>query len=157
MTVAVGQSALEQMVVGTGRSWWQAGFADGKVVSEWDTTTGTTQLPARNVGHTSRWEELPKKGLRALRLLCPNGMVGHLETTSDHKLFQLKVGTVSFRGSRQCRAHLIGKIVDMNGGCELMAFEVEAGRLVGPIQDNVLALAYQGIGALALDNLELQL
>jgi hypothetical protein len=82
---------------------------------------------------TSRWEEIPKKGMVGLRLLCPNGMVGELEAPEGHKFFQLKVGSVGVKVSmgnngrnpliREQEAHIIGVVKDDEGNCLCRAWE----------------------------------
>lgn len=159
MTTALGQVALGAWVRASGRSWWQAGYLDGKVRNEFETADNPMQVLARlgRGGSTSKWEELPKVGLRALRLLTPIGKIGHLETDRDHALFQLKLGGISVSvggsgGSRWCDAHLIGKLINADGDCELMAYEYgQRPYLRGPLRDNVFDLRYGKIGPLALD------
>lgn len=164
MTTALGQVALGAWVASTRRSWWQAGYRDGKVVNEWDTIPGGIKLAvivaAAREGEKSRWEELPKRGLRSLRLLTPIGRVGHLETDADFRLFQLKVGGTSIsagggRNSRWQDAHLIGKVINSDGDCELMVFDGK--ELHGPLPDNVLDLQYKKVGALNLDVLGIRI
>ena len=69
----------EVMIRTSGRSWWEARYQFGKVVSEWDTGLSKILLPNYQSGKTSRWEEVTKDNMVALRLLCPNGMCGDLE------------------------------------------------------------------------------
>lgn len=149
----------------TGRSWWQAKYSDGRELSEWQT------LKDRGNVESSRWQETPRKGMRALRLLCPNGEAGEVSATSDHKLFQLRqVAFIPGQGRGMQLAHLIGVIHDINGNCDCFVWEppymkpdalgkltkVE-GRLIGPFQDNVLAMRYGNIGPLGLESLGLVL
>src|SRR5262245_41621796 len=77
------------MILAAGRSWWEAQYANGKTVAEWDTLQGSVFTPLGNPA-TSRWEEIDKQNLVALRLLCPNGKAGELRTTGSYTLFQLK-------------------------------------------------------------------
>jgi hypothetical protein len=144
----------------TGRSWWQAKYADGHEISEWQTLKDLGNV------ESSRWQETPRKGMRALRVLCPNGEVGEVSASSDHKLFQLRQSVFAPGFRAQTLAHLIGVVVDANGGCDCFVWEPAyldvqgvkvPGRLVGPFQDNVLAMRYGTIGPLGLDALGLVL
>lgn len=146
---------IATMVRHSGRSWWQARYSDGKVLSEWDTLGGKILLPMGG-GKTSRWEEVPKKGMVGLRLLCPNGMCGELEAPEGHRFIQLKVGGINVRmgmgttATRFCDAHIIGVVIDVDGNCLCRAWETQEHRLV-EFCDNVYAMRYRGIGKLSLD------
>lgn len=119
---------IAAMIRASGRSWWQCRYSDGKVLSEWDTFTGKSLSSG-----TSRWEEVPKKGMVGLRLLCPNGMAGELEAPEGHRFFQLKLGhynvTLTFGGntktesSRSVDSHIIGVVRDAEGNCLCRAWE----------------------------------
>ena len=123
---------IAQMIKASGRSWWQARYADGRVLSEWDTMTTRLLLPVLS-SRTSRWEEIPKKGMVGLRLLCPNGMVGELEAPEGCKFFQLKVGRVGVKMGagdgednrlvHEQDAHIIGVVKDDEGNCLCRAWE----------------------------------
>ena len=124
---------IATMIRLSGRSWWQARYSNGRVLSEWDTLTGKLLLPGGN-GKSSRWEEIPKKGMVGLRLLCPNGIAGELEAPEGHRFFQLKVGkktvAIRFNGTvtgnqseRIQEAHIIGVIIDAEGNCLCRAWE----------------------------------
>ena len=76
--------ATKQMILHSGRSWWQARYSDGKVLSEWDTLVNMLLLPLGK-SNSSRWEEVPKEHMIGLRLLCPNGMCGELEAKEGSK------------------------------------------------------------------------
>lgn len=147
------------MIKLSGRSWWEAQYLSGKVVAEWDTLQGEIFNPLGNQA-TSRWEEIPKAGLVAIRLLCPNGQAGELRTTGSYSIFQLKSGRVSvtvspqnFSGNRSqnlhCLYHIIGAIVDTNGKCMCYAWDYEAKTLL-KFEDNVTNMAFDNIGQLNL-------
>ena len=153
------------MIRASGRSWWQARSRGGRIVSEWDTVVGligaaTERLPGQlhEVGPRSRWEELSKKDLIGLRLLCPNGQVGELEAHRDYALFQLKVGVlkVGWGARALAEAHIIGAIENDKGDCMCFAWETRAQRLV-QFHDSVLNFRFQKIGPLGLDALDLKL
>ena len=133
----------------SGRSFWQARYRDGRVISEWETGIGKIQLPI-TLGHTSRWESVDKTGMIGLRLLCPDGMAGELESKEDYKFFQLKCGSVG--NGRQTTAHIIGVVINPEGDCICRAWETTPGRLI-EFKDNIYAMKYQIIGRL---NLEVQ-
>lgn len=118
---------IAAMIRRSGRSWWQARYSTGKVLSEWDTLSDKVLLPISK-GNSSRWEEIPKKGMVGLRLLCPNGMAGELEAPEGFRFFQLKHGgmDVSLDGSvggRYIDAHIIGMVVNIEGDCLCRAWE----------------------------------
>ena len=143
---------IATMIRTSGHSWWQARYSDGKVLSEWDTLTGKIRLPVSKNG-SSRWEEVPKKGMIGLRLLCPNGMAGELEAPEGHRFIQLKAGGVMVGPSGTSRyqdAHIIGVIRDDKGGCFCHAWEHKTRRLI-EFYDNVLNMKYLHIGRLNLD------
>jgi hypothetical protein len=143
------------LIKSSGRSWWQARYSSGKVLSEWDTLTSKLLLPSGN-GKSSRWEDIPKDGMIGLRLLCPNGRAGELEAPEGHKFFQLKVGgfDVGFgpggKTRRYCDAHIIGVVKDSNGDCFCRAWETEEKRLI-EFYDNVFSMKYRNVGRLSLD------
>lgn len=128
---------ISAMIKHSGRSWWQARYSDGKVLSEWDTFATKLLLPIGKNG-SSRWEEVPKEGMVGLRLLCPNGMAGELEAPEGHRFFQLKVGgqsvevafnvprgfTPNVGSSKHFQdAHIIGVIENIKGDCLCRAWE----------------------------------
>jgi len=123
--------AIAAMIRRSGRSWWQARYSDGKVLSEWDTLTTKLLLPFGK-GRSSRWEDVPKDRMVGLRLLCPNGMAGELEAPEGHLFFQLKAGGFGVgmgagaRGPKSGRftiAHVIGVVEDASGNCTCYAWE----------------------------------
>lgn len=143
------------MIRSSGRSWWQARYSNGKVLSEWDTLTGKLLLPLGG-GESSRWEEVPKKGMVGLRLLCPSGMCGELEAPEGYRFIQLKVGGIDVgMGAgktvtrRFCDAHIIGVVLNGDGNCFCRAWETKERRLI-EFRDNVFRMKYRGIGPLAL-------
>ncbi|MGQ9545925.1 MAG: hypothetical protein ACUVTR_02000 [Dehalococcoidia bacterium] len=151
--------AIIAMIRASGRSWWQARYSDGKILSEWDTLTDKLRLPFKSSSRSSRWEDIPKNGMVGLRLLCPNGMAGELEAPEGHKFFQLKVGSadvsIGFVGqikgvSRNQDAHIIGVVINDKGDCLCRAWETKEKRLI-EFHDNVLNMKYRGIGKLNLD------
>ena len=149
------------MIRASGRSWWEARYSSGKVVSEWETLTTKLLLPSSN-GKSSRWEDIPKDGMIGLRLLCPNGMAGELEAPEGHKFFQLKVGgfDVGFgpgaKTRRYCDAHIIGVVMDFNGRCLCRAWETKEKRLI-EFYDNIFGMKYRNIGKLSLDVQQLKI
>jgi hypothetical protein len=120
----------ERMIINSGRSWWQARYYGGKILSEWDTLQAKILLPGKS-SKTSRWEEVPKENMIALRILCPNGMAGELEAKEGSKFFQLKHGGVDIKtgfglgGQRWQDAHIIGVVLDENGKCLCRAWQVK--------------------------------
>lgn len=143
---------IAAMIRASGRSWWQAHYSDGRVLSEWDTLQGKELRPAGN-GASSRWEEVPKDKMVGLRLLCPNGMAGELEAPEGHKFFQLKSGgiQVGVPGSQHyIQAHIIGVVTDDKGNCRCRAWDYRLGRLLD-FQDNIFNMRYCHIGKLSLD------
>lgn len=140
------------LIRSSGRSWWQVRYAGGKVISEWDTIPSLVLRNARG----SRWEQLDKRGLRGVRLLCPNGRAAELETNRDYALFQFKIGGFKVGSGHYADAHLIGAVDDVDGNCTCFAWEMKERQLVGPFKDNVLKMAYRNVGQLSLANLELR-
>ena len=124
---------IAQMIRMSGRSWWEARYADGHTVAEWDTLTTKLRLPFLS-SKTSRWEEVPKKGMVDLKLFCPNGMCGGLSAPEGHKFFQLKTGSVGVKihggngggVSHEQEAHIIGVVKDAEGNCLCRAWETVA-------------------------------
>lgn len=139
------------MIQRSEQSWWQVQYAGGRVLSEWDTVKSSSLFSLKN-SSTSRWEEIPKKGLRGLFLLCPNGKAAALESNGDYLFFQLKVGHISIGAgtTRSCSAHIIGKVDGDDGRCVCYAWEYKTQKLVR-FTDNVTFMAYENIGPLALD------
>lgn len=135
------------------RSWWQARYSDGKIISEWDTLTDKIRLPI-GVGGSSRWEDILKQHMVGLRLLCPNGTCAELEGPDGCHFIQLKLGYVDVGmgggGGRQCASHIIGLITDVDGNCYCRAWETASQRLT-QFTDNVFNMKYQGIGRLSLE------
>lgn len=146
-------AAIGRMICHSGRSWWQAEYAGGKILSEWGTQRGIS-LPLRSrKPDSSRWEDIPKAGMIRLTLFAPNGKAAVLCAPEGHKFFQLKVGSLRIgRGasSRICEAQIIGVVEDGNGNCQCHAWETAENRLVS-FRDNVTFFGYRQIGALALD------
>ncbi len=147
---------IATMIKHSGRSWWQCRYSDGKVLSEWDTAKKLL-LPVLAASRTSRWEEIPKKGMVGLRLLCPNGMAGELEAPEGHRFFQLKAGGVNviLSGDKSdsrhfCEAHIIGVVTDITGNCLCRAWETKEARLI-EFTDNIYDMKYRNISKLNLD------
>lgn len=136
----------------SGRSWWEAMYANGDTLAEWDTLQHTLLSPFGK-GATSRWDEVSKHQMVRLRLICPNGQIGELVDPSreGYHFFQLKVG-VRYVGRDQsfCKAHLIGLVLNPNGDCICRAWEPDSGHLT-EFTDNVFALTYKHIGPLSLE------
>ncbi len=152
--------AIQALVISSGRPWWQVRYRDGRVRSEWDSIPGAVQLPLADLGPASRWEELDRRGLVGVRLLCPDGVAAELEAKEDGKVFQLKVGGVSIgpapQARRWCEAQVIGALLDPEGNCVCRAWEMRERRLVD-FKDNVFDMRYRGIGPLSLENLGITL
>lgn len=124
-----------------GRPFWQARYRDGRIVSEWERD----------------WLDLSRKGLVALRLVCPNGQVGQVGNDEDAagRLFQFKVATANVGAggapsARRTAAYVIG-IRHGENDCTLFAWEAGRGVLVGPIADRFHGMAYGG-GVMARPN-----
>ena len=135
----------------SGRSWWQARYRNGKKVSEWDTLTTALLLPMGE-SKSSRWEEVSKDNMIALRLLCPNGMCGELEAPEGHKFFQLKSGRRGVGGPENSYqlAHIIGVVLDANGKCLCRSWDFIDKKLL-QFEDNIYAMKYCQIGRLSPD------
>lgn len=140
-------------ILGSGQSWWQVRYASGKIISEWKTKQFTSFFfPTKAQSRTTRWEDIPKTGIRGLYLLCPNGQVGALESDGDYQFFQLKSGVISLGAGQNgstIHSHIIGKVDDADGSCVCWAWNYDEKRLVR-FTDNVTHLAYNGIGPLSL-------
>lgn len=143
---------LATMIKNSKKSWWQVEYVGGKVLSEWNTLTGLLFSPLGN-SSSSKWEEIPKKDLTTLRLLCPNGEAAELKTTGTYCLFQLKSGILSVGigtpASRACHYHIIGCINDTNGNCDCYAWDYREQKLL-KFKDNVLHMGFDSIGPLSL-------
>lgn len=107
-------------------------------------------------GQHSRWESLDKRGLRQLKLVCPNGQVGELTATTDRRFFQIKIGYIKVTSpgtdaplttEPQCEAHVIGVVTDiLSGASDCWAWEVQEKRLIR-FADNAYNLTYRGVGS----------
>lgn len=137
------------MVLASGRSWWQARYSDGRILSEWETLQSKVLLPS-STDSSSRWEEAPKDNMVDLKLLCPNGLIGGLGAKEGHKFFQLKSARVNV-GNKQHHvdAHIIGVIEDITGTCLCRAWDYNAKRLI-EFNDNVYNMGYLNIGRINL-------
>jgi hypothetical protein len=119
----------------SGNSYWLARYRQRDDVDE----------------RTCDWLLLPREGLYELHLICPNGMAGALGDGKDapERFFQFKMGLAT-----QGRAtHVIGLVNDPDGRCTLWAWDYVGKRLIGPFQDNLLAMKF-GWPAMARPNLE---
>lgn len=148
-TKRLSQLAIRRMIRHSQRSWWEAEYTHGATLAEWGTLINTALTPL-GLGQTSRWETIPKDGMCALRLWCPNGQVGELRGPA-HRFFQLKAG-VFIIGPNQsyCDAHIIGVVRGDQGECQCLAWDTRQGALLD-YEDNIRAMSRYGIGALALD------
>jgi hypothetical protein len=133
----------------TGKSWWQALYTDGHMVSEWQT------LANPNDPESGRWEERNAVGLRTLILLCPTGKAYRLTSGEDNKLFQFKLAYQTPGIGNITDLQLIGVVINTEGDCVCFAWERQERRAV-KITDNVLNMQYHAIGALGLANLRLK-
>lgn len=122
------------------RSLWQVRYHDGKEISEWETD----------------WSLLPRRGLVAVRLVCPDGMVGVLGNSVDasDRLFQMKIAYADVAmsgpgGGKSVTAQVIGMLKDTSGTVQCWAWETVPGRLVGPFLDNWFDFRYGGVGPLS--------
>ena len=143
------------MIKASGRSWWQARYSDGRVLSEWDTLATFGAFLPIGSSKTSRWEEAPKQGMIGLRLLCPNGMAGELEASEGHRFLQLKaggsgVGIGASAGGHWINAHIIGVVQDPTGNCLCRAWIYDPGELI-TFEDNIHSMKFLNIGSLSLD------
>jgi hypothetical protein len=148
-TKSLSDSALMTMVRMSRRSWWIGLYRDGSQCAEYDTLTGLVFTPL-GLGRTSRWEEVSKRDMISLRLLCPNGEIGQLDAPEGHKFFQLKCGGALLTGQQWCDAQVIGVVVSADGSCVCRAWETQAGCLTS-FTDNIYAMQYRHIGQLAFD------
>lgn len=178
--VGIGLSWLTQkMILRSGRSWWMVRYQDGSVLHEWDTLQpekavsltipekrslaravadgfkNTLLLQMHTAGSTSRWEDIPKRNMRGLYLVCPDGLIHAMEANGDYLFFQLKVGYLAVGSGGSCKAHIIGKVDGDDGRCTCWAYEFptqpgEIGKH-NRFTDNVTHMAYEGIGPLNLD------
>ena len=161
----------KKLVMASGRSWWEARYRDGKLLSEWDTTKASNGadllwkntvkrfLPGPAGGSTSRWEEVSKRNMVALRLVCPNGNAGVLEDDgANGRFFQLKSGTFDLGpNSKFCEAQIIGMVLpDDDDRCVCWAWEVRERRLV-KFEDHFHNMAYRNIGMLSANHLGVRL
>lgn len=147
---------VASLVRASERSWWEARYSNGRVVGEWDVESGGGLVP--HLVERTRWDELERDGLIGVRLLCPDGSIAELASNEDHRLFQFKVGGVAAVGGRHvqwCSAHVIGAVVDVSGRCVCRAWETVERRVVA-FEDNVFAMRYASVGALALEHLGVQ-
>lgn len=148
-TARLSQWAIGRMIKASQRSWWEAEYTSGHTIAEWHTLTNTLLTPFGR-GASSRWEEIPKAGMCAVRLWCPNGETCEIRG-QERRFFQLKVG-VFMVGPNQsvCDAQLIGYVHDSDGNCACYAWETREQRLIS-FTDNVRAMAYRQIGPLSLE------
>lgn len=147
------------MINMSGRSWWQAEYKNGKVINEWDTVQGGPKLalPTNVPGRMSRWEDLDKKDLVILRILCPGGkfkvLIGALASPRDYLFFQLKTGGFTVGVGQYTEAHIIG-VVDAEkadkGVCMMYAWDIVRKQLIGPFKDNIYHMAFNKIGPISL-------
>jgi hypothetical protein len=99
-------------------SYWQVLYRDGRIVSE-----GAVD-----------WSLLPRTGLVAARLYCPDGSVGditHLQ--AGERVFQLKAGRLSMAiavdgsapatSGRHRDAQILGVVTSTDGDCRCYAWE----------------------------------
>lgn len=113
----------------SGRSWWQAHYAGGRVINEWDTPPGAPKhpLPDATAWRQTRWEDVPKRGMTKLVLFCPNGMAAVCETSNpEGRLIQFKNSYLAvgfgMPSERQWLAQVIGNVAD-DGTCLCWAWE----------------------------------
>lgn len=105
-----------------GQSYWQVRYRDGTIISE-----GAVD-----------WSLLPRTGLVAARLYCPDGSVAEIANLqADERVFQLKVGRLTMavvdpssmlavlpaRADRRRDAQILGVVTDTGGNCRCYAWE----------------------------------
>jgi hypothetical protein len=102
-----------------GVSFWQVRYRDGRIVTEGDVD----------------WPLLPRRGLVAARLICPNGELGLIDNIEgDERIFQFKCARASMAlvveqtiwqaaSMRQRDAQVLGVILDTNGTCRCHVWE----------------------------------
>jgi hypothetical protein len=132
-------SLLSAMIKLSGRPWWQAAYRDGKVVSEWDTAPGILSKiagPRSDMWGKSRWEELKKAGMVALRILTPEGMAAELQARDpegkllDQRFIQLRQTgrDIAMMPGAQNRRYMIFQMigaVEDDGQVECRSYETE--------------------------------
>ncbi len=138
----------KNLILLSGRSWWQAHYSDGRILAEWETTQG--KYDKQGNSSSSRWEDIPKDNMIALELLCPNGEAGGLKASEGHKFFQLKSAKISVGSNSECVSHIIGVVINDKGDCLCRAWESREKRLI-EFSDNVLNFQYYHIGLLSFD------
>ena len=119
-----GLSPLRWAVRVSQRPWWEAHYLGGKHLGEWDTPPGvaTNPLPDATRWRESRWEEVSKRGMIGLRLLCPDGRYGELRTDNPEGRFvqfkrgEVVVGVGGAPSFRRSEAHVIGVVADDGTG-----------------------------------------
>lgn len=144
---------LSELVRSSGRSWWEARFASGRVVTEWEMVSNVAAPPRLIEG--GHWDELAHTDLVGVRLLCPDGTAAELASKLGARLFQFKVGGMAASAgatAQWCSAHVIGAVVDASGACACRAWETFERRLV-TFEDNVFDMRYRSVGPLALEHL----
>lgn len=142
----------KRFAIASGRSWWQARYRGGRVLSEWDT------MRVDGDPSSTRWEDASQHGMIALRLVCPNGNAGVLENPpGDYHFFQLKGGHFDLgAGKGIAEAHIIGMVLADGDSVICWAWETHNKRLVR-FQDHFSRMVYGGVGALSANTLGVRL
>lgn len=129
----------------TGRPYWQAHYSHRDPIGEPE----------------CEWVDLPRDGMRQLRLICPNGQVAVLGDDVPggigDRAFQFKQAVASIGvgpdagrvGGRRTTAHVIGVVYSTKMDCRCFAWETGTKELVGPFIDNFEFFAYGNAGHLS--------
>lgn len=136
-----------------GRSYWQVRYRDG-------TTRHELQC---------EWTDLPRKGLVAARLICPNGQIAEVGNDSggdiSDRLFQFKnasadivmsVGGGAMGGSRRTESQILGLVQDPSGKCYCVAWNYRRQQLEQFV-DNLFFFQYGNPGPLSFEVLGVKL
>lgn len=83
------------------------------------------------------WTDLPRQGLREVRLHCPDGQVAVLGNSVDlsDRAFQFKTAGLLVGVGKQLLAHTIGILTGPNGEATTYTWDYVKRALVGPTQE----------------------
>src|SRR5581483_549167 len=116
-----------------GQSYWIALYTDRDPIYEWD----------------CEWYDLPRAGLKELRIVCPNGQVGVLgKAGGGDRVLQFKDAVAASEPiGRRTLAHVIGMLEDPHlpaGLATFFVWDYKERRLIGPVLDNVYSMQVYG-------------